>query len=152
MVMVRGAQRRRISVSFYLFIGGGSGASELSRSKLLSNFAVCISIAFFVCTFGVVFAVAPSPTGTDRDSGGGTSDGGWRGSTGVTFVLRLLFVAAGTGRDNGGGNGGGGKGAGSGRCGKDGIVALTYASHKGRDDRFCRAVESAVRNGISIAP
>ena len=104
MVMVRGAQRRRISVSFYLFIGGGSGASELSRSKLLSNFAVCISIAFFVCTFGVVFAVAPSPTGTDRDSGGGTSDGGWRGSTGVTFVLRLLFVAAGTGRDNGGGN------------------------------------------------
>ena len=32
--------------------------------------------------------------------------------------------------------------------GKDGIVALTYASHKGRDDRFCRAVESAVRENV----
>lgn len=37
---------------------------------------------------------------------------------------------------------------GNGLCGKDGIVAVTYASHAGRDDRFCRAVESAVRNNI----
>jgi hypothetical protein len=37
---------------------------------------------------------------------------------------------------------------GKGLCGKDGIVAVTYASHGGRDDRFCRAVESAVRNNI----
>lgn len=37
---------------------------------------------------------------------------------------------------------------GNGLCGKDGIVAVTYASHGGRDDRFCRAVESAVRNNI----
>lgn len=35
-------------------------------------------------------------------------------------------------------------------CGRDGIVALTYASHHGRDDRFCRALESAVRNGIDL--
>lgn len=30
------------------------------------------------------------------------------------------------------------------------IHAVTYASHRGRDDRFCRAVESAVRNDINL--
>eukprot|EP00616_Rhizochromulina_sp_CCMP1243_P009141 CAMPEP_0118986668 /NCGR_PEP_ID=MMETSP1173-20130426/42590_1 /TAXON_ID=1034831 /ORGANISM="Rhizochromulina marina cf, Strain CCMP1243" /LENGTH=438 /DNA_ID=CAMNT_0006937465 /DNA_START=101 /DNA_END=1414 /DNA_ORIENTATION=- len=34
------------------------------------------------------------------------------------------------------------------RCGPDGIVAVTYASHGGKDDRFCRAVESAILNGV----
>ena len=33
---------------------------------------------------------------------------------------------------------------------RDGFVALTYASHGGRDDRFCRAMESAIRNGIDL--
>jgi len=37
---------------------------------------------------------------------------------------------------------------GKGMCGPNGIVAVTYATHGGRDDRFCRAVESAVRNKI----
>ena len=37
---------------------------------------------------------------------------------------------------------------GRGQCGPKGIVAVTYASHGGRDDRFCRAVESAVRAGV----
>ena len=37
-----------------------------------------------------------------------------------------------------------------GRCGPDGIVALTYASHGGRDDRFCRSVESAIRNHVPL--
>ena len=31
-----------------------------------------------------------------------------------------------------------------------GAVALTYASHPGRDDRFCRALESAVRTGVPL--
>ena len=31
-----------------------------------------------------------------------------------------------------------------------GIVALTYASHPGRDDRFCRSLESAIRNGLDL--
>ena len=30
------------------------------------------------------------------------------------------------------------------------IHAVTYASHGGRDDRFCRAVESSIRNDIDI--
>lgn len=33
---------------------------------------------------------------------------------------------------------------------KDRIHAVTYASHGGRDDRFCRAVESALRHDISL--
>jgi len=37
---------------------------------------------------------------------------------------------------------------GRGQCGADGIVAVTYATHGGRDDRFCRAVESAIQNGV----
>ena len=37
---------------------------------------------------------------------------------------------------------------GKGKCGPDGMVAVTYASHGGRDDRFCRAVESAIRNQV----
>ena len=31
-----------------------------------------------------------------------------------------------------------------------GVVALTYASHRGKDERFCRSVESAVRNGVDL--
>ena len=31
-----------------------------------------------------------------------------------------------------------------------GIIALTYASHPGRDDRFCRSLESAIRNGLDL--
>jgi len=31
-----------------------------------------------------------------------------------------------------------------------GIVALTYASHHGRDERFCRSLESAVRNDLDL--
>mmetsp|Transcript_22233 Transcript_22233/g.66743 ORF Transcript_22233/g.66743 Transcript_22233/m.66743 type:complete len:137 (-) Transcript_22233:1290-1700(-) len=27
----------------------------------------------------------------------------------------------------------------------EGVVALTYASHRGRDERFCRSIESATR-------
>jgi hypothetical protein len=30
------------------------------------------------------------------------------------------------------------------------LHAVTYASHSGRDDRFCRAIESAIRNKIDI--
>ena len=30
------------------------------------------------------------------------------------------------------------------------IHAVTYASHGGRDDRFCRAVESAIRNDVDL--
>jgi hypothetical protein len=30
------------------------------------------------------------------------------------------------------------------------IYAVTYASHRGRDDRFCRAVESAVRHQVPL--
>ena len=30
------------------------------------------------------------------------------------------------------------------------VVALTYASHGGRDDRFCRSLESAIRNGVDL--
>uniref|UniRef100_A0A7S3K3N4 PLOD1-3-like GT domain-containing protein n=1 Tax=Aureoumbra lagunensis TaxID=44058 RepID=A0A7S3K3N4_9STRA len=30
------------------------------------------------------------------------------------------------------------------------IIALTYASHGGRDDRFCRSLESAIRNGVDL--
>ena len=29
-------------------------------------------------------------------------------------------------------------------------MALTYASHRGKDERFCRSVESAVRNGVDL--
>jgi hypothetical protein len=32
----------------------------------------------------------------------------------------------------------------------NGVVALTYASHRGRDDRFCRSLESAIRNGLDL--
>ena len=31
-----------------------------------------------------------------------------------------------------------------------GIVALTYASHPGKDDRFCKHVESALRNNVTL--
>ena len=31
-----------------------------------------------------------------------------------------------------------------------GIVALTYATHRGRDDRFCRMIESAVRFKVPV--
>ena len=31
-----------------------------------------------------------------------------------------------------------------------GIVALTCAPHPGRDDRFCRSLESAIRNGLDL--
>jgi hypothetical protein len=31
-----------------------------------------------------------------------------------------------------------------------GIVALTYATHGGKDDRFCRAVESAVQHDVPL--
>ena len=30
------------------------------------------------------------------------------------------------------------------------LFAVTYASHGGRDDRFCRSVESAIRNNINL--
>jgi len=30
------------------------------------------------------------------------------------------------------------------------LHAVTYASHGGRDDRFCRAVESAIRHGVEL--
>lgn len=33
---------------------------------------------------------------------------------------------------------------------KDGIIAFTYASHRGSDDRFCRSLESAARHGIHL--
>jgi procollagen-lysine,2-oxoglutarate 5-dioxygenase, invertebrate len=32
----------------------------------------------------------------------------------------------------------------------DGIVSMTYATHGGRDDRFCRMLESAVRSDVPI--
>lgn len=36
------------------------------------------------------------------------------------------------------------------QCGRHGVIALTYASHQGRDDRFCRSLESAIWNGIDL--
>jgi hypothetical protein len=33
---------------------------------------------------------------------------------------------------------------------QDGIVALTYATHGGRDDRFCRAIESALQHRVPL--
>lgn len=33
---------------------------------------------------------------------------------------------------------------------KEGIVALTYATHSGKDDKFCRAVESAIQHGVPL--
>jgi hypothetical protein len=30
------------------------------------------------------------------------------------------------------------------------LHAVTYASHGGRDDRFCRALESAVRHEVDL--
>ena len=33
---------------------------------------------------------------------------------------------------------------------KNKIHAVTYASHRGKDDRFCRAIESAIRNSIDL--
>lgn len=33
---------------------------------------------------------------------------------------------------------------------KDGIVALTYATHGGKDDRFCRAVASAIQHRVPL--
>eukprot|EP00468_Gymnochlora_sp_CCMP2014_P002703 CAMPEP_0167746282 /NCGR_PEP_ID=MMETSP0110_2-20121227/3626_1 /TAXON_ID=629695 /ORGANISM="Gymnochlora sp., Strain CCMP2014" /LENGTH=345 /DNA_ID=CAMNT_0007631029 /DNA_START=195 /DNA_END=1232 /DNA_ORIENTATION=+ len=35
-------------------------------------------------------------------------------------------------------------------CGENGIVALTFATHGGRDDRFCRMLESAMRSNIPL--
>jgi len=33
---------------------------------------------------------------------------------------------------------------------KDGIVALTYATHPGKDDKFCKAVESAIQHEVPL--
>lgn len=35
-------------------------------------------------------------------------------------------------------------------AGSSKLHAVTYASHGGRDDRFCRAVESAIRSGVDL--